>query len=255
MSAYARGNTGQHYNDFDNGIRDAQQNTPKGFAPLQTITNYEVGFKFQVPKAYLDVTAYHRKFTGLGYQQSTITGTPLGIFSTFGATTKGVDFIGYVTPLQGLTLRVVGDYMDGKYENNNSCLQFTDVFGNTSCIFVNGAPLQRQPKFQIRATPSYTLPGSWGDVTAWLTYEHVGERYEDQSGRAPLGAYNMLGAGILANVGKNWQLRVQGTNLTNEIALTEGNARVFGGAVGIGGTTLVRPYEGKEISFTAYYKF
>ena len=65
----------------------------------------------------------------------------------------------------------------------------------------------------------------------------------------------MLGAGILADVGKNWQLRVQGTNLTNEIALTEGNARVFGGAVGLSGTTLVRPYEGREISFTAYYKF
>jgi outer membrane receptor protein involved in Fe transport len=145
--------------------------------------------------------------------------------------------------------------MDGTYENNNSCLQYTDIFGNSQCSFINGAPLQRQPKFQVRLTPSYTLPGSWGDVTAWLTYEHVGQRYENQAGTAPLGSYDMLGAGILADVGKNWQFRVQGTNLTNEIALTEGNARVFGSSVGLGGLSLVRPIEGKEINFSAYYKF
>jgi len=104
-------------------------------------------------------------------------------------------------------------------------------------------------------TPSYTAPWNTGDVTAFVTYEYVGQRYEDITGLQPLGTYYMLSAGIVANVGRNWQFRVQGTNLTNQIGLTEGNARKTGQASGIGGVLLARPIEGQEINFTAYYKF
>jgi hypothetical protein len=255
MSAYARANTGVHYNDFDNGIRNASTATPPGFAPLQTVTNYEIGFKYQVPIAYVDVSAYKRKFKGLTYQEATSTGVPLGIFSTFGADTKGVDFIATLTPITGLNLRLVGDYMDGHYEDQIGNVCFTNIFGAQQCTSVNGAPLQRQPKWQFRVTPSYTVPWSAGDVSAWVTYEYVGQRFEDQTGQQPLGSYHMLAAGILADVGKNWQFRVQGTNLTNEIALTEGNARTTGKATGLGNVILARPIEGREINFSAYYKF
>ena len=44
MSAYFRANTGVHYDDFDNGIRGTTNNL---FAPLETVTNYEVGYKWQ----------------------------------------------------------------------------------------------------------------------------------------------------------------------------------------------------------------
>jgi outer membrane cobalamin receptor len=255
MSAYARINDGVHYNDFDNGIRDASTATPPGFAPLETVQNYEVGFKYQVPIAYLDISAYKRTFNGLSYQEATSTGTPLGIYATYGADTKGIDFTATLTPLPGLNFRLVGDYMDGHYQNEvgNSC--FTNIFGAMQCVSVDGAPLQRQPKFQVRFTPSYTYPASWGDATAWVTYEYIGQRYEDIFGQQPLGAYNMLSAGILTDIGKNWQFRIQGTNLNNEIALTEGNARISGKASGIGGVLLARPIEGRELNFTAYYKF
>jgi hypothetical protein len=70
-----------------------------------------------------------------------------------------------------------------------------------------------------------------------------------------LGTYYMLSAGIIANVSRHWQFRVQGTNLTNQIGLTEGNARKTGAAIGLGGVLLARAIEGQEINFTAYYKF
>ena len=60
MSVYARVNNGTHFDDFDNGIRDASTATPKGFTSLETIQNYEIGFKYQIPMAYLDVSAYKR---------------------------------------------------------------------------------------------------------------------------------------------------------------------------------------------------
>jgi len=48
---------------------------------------------------------------------------------------------------------------------------------------------------------------------------------------------------------------VQGTNLTNEIGLTEGNARVAGVPTGPGGVLLARSIEGREINFQAKYQF
>src|SRR2546430_1969403 len=240
MSAYVRGNTGVHFDDFDNGIRTAGGN----FAPLQTVTNFEFGFKFQNAFAYLDLSAYHRQFTGLQYQETNNVGAGTGVISTYGADAKGVDFVGTVTPIERLSIRVVGDYMDGTNSHFIGCAPYIDINGNNQCAQLNGAPLQRQPKLQFRITPIYTLvPGTWGDVTAWVAYEHVGQRYEDQSGLQPLGSYYMLGAGIAANIGKEWEFRVQGTNLTNQIALTEGNARKFGAATGIGGVLLARSEE------------
>ncbi len=264
MSAYGRANTGVHFNDFDNGIRGnsggftATTNTSNGtgkYAPTQTVTNYEVGFKFQARWLYLDVSAYRRTFTGLTYQETDGFGVGTGVISTYGAEAKGIDFVGTLTPIEHLNIRVVGDYMDGKYEDFIGCAPYIDINGNNKCAQITGEPLQRQPKFQVRVTPSYTVPGPWGDVTGWVTYEHVGQRYEDQSALNPLGSYYMLGAGIVANVQNNWQFRVQGTNLTNQIAVTEGNARRFGAAGGIADVALVRPYEGREVNFTAYYKF
>jgi len=252
MSAYVRINNGVHFNDFDNGIRGAMGK----FAPLQTVKNYEVGFKYQDKYAYIDVNAYHRQFLGLQYQETNAIGVATGAISTYGADTHGINFTAVVTPIERFNIRLVGDYMNGHYTHFNGCAPYIDIFGNSQCIGLDGKPLQRQPKFQIRVTPTYTLvPGDWGDVTAWLTYEHVGQRYEDQSGLQPLGAYYMLSAGIVANVSEHYEFRIQGTNLTNQIALTEGNARKFGVQTGIGNVILGRPIEGREINLTARYKF
>ncbi|HEX5209025.1 MAG TPA: TonB-dependent receptor [Steroidobacteraceae bacterium] len=255
MSAYVRVNNGVHFLNFDD-ISNTAHNTPPTFHPIETAHNYEIGYKFQAHYLYLDLNAWHRTFDGIFYQESDLSGVPIpGGYGTYGSTANGVDVDGYIGPFAGLTLRFVGDYMDGHYTNNHSCLSFIDIFGNKQCVFINGSPLQRQPKFQVRITPSYSATVPWGDVTTWLTFEHVGQRFNDTYGQQPLGAYNMLNAGILTDVGNNWQFRVQGTNLTNAIALTEGNARQFGRALGVGNVLLARPYEGREVNLTASYRF
>jgi len=252
MSAYVRVNNGVHYDDFDNNIRGAHGK----YAPLETVNNYEGGFKFQNTYAYVDVSIYQRDFTGLQYTPSTSTGSPItGETLIYGATSHGLDFVASVTPVTGLNIRLVGDYMDGHYTDYTGCIPYTTVLGQPACGNIDGAPLQRQPKWQFRLTPSYTVPAGWGDITGFVTYEYVGQRYEDLAGLQPLGTYYMLGAGLIANVGSNWEFRIQGTNLTNQIGLTEGNARVFGEAVGLGGLLLARPIEGREVNFTAKYKW
>jgi outer membrane receptor for Fe3+-dicitrate len=255
MSAYARWNTGVHFNDFDNGIKYASTATPPGFLPLQTVENYEIGWKFQNPWLYVDLSGYRRTFTGLSYQEATLTGSPLGIYSTFGSESTGADLTLTLTPLTGLNVRIITDYLDGHYQNQvgNSC--FTNIFGAQQCVSVDGQPLQRQPRWRFDLWPSYTVPFAQFDMTAWINYEYVGQRYEDQFGLQPLGTYSMLGAGLVFDYGNHWQLRIQGTNLTNEIGLTEGNARTAGKAAGIGNVIMARPIEGREYNFGVFYKF
>jgi len=70
-----------------------------------------------------------------------------------------------------------------------------------------------------------------------------------------LGSYNQLDFGVVGNYGENWELRVQGTNMTNELGLTESNSRIFGAASGSGGVILARPLEGREVNVTLKYHF
>lgn len=252
MSAYIRVNNGVHFDDFDNNIRGAKGN----FAPLEVVHNYEGGFKWQAQYFYVDVSAYHRVFKGLTIQPTNAEGIGIpGETVVFGSTTNGVDFDGYIGPFEGLSLRLVADYMDGHYENANACVPYVSLTGQSLCANIDGSPLQRQPKFRMDATPSYSTVVPWGDIEAWISVEYDGQRYEDESGDQPLGSGTLVNAGIVSDIGDHWDLRIQGTNITNTIFLTEGNARKFGYEVGLGGVILARPYEGREVNFAAEYKW
>src|SRR5574337_831739 len=251
MSVYIRGNTGGHFDDFDNGIRGSGGN----FAPMEKIRNLEGGFKYQSSQLYVDASVYIRKFTGLQYQETNNAGVPIGAISNYGSSTKGLNLNTTWSPIENLKLTLVGNYMDGHYTDYHGCAQFTDINGNTQCVGLNGQPLQRQPKVRYMFTPSYRIVTGWGDVTGYVTYTHVGQRYEDQSGLQPLGTYYTLDAGIVANVHQNWQFTLRGTNLTNQIGLTEGNSRIFGVNTGIGGVIMARSIEGREVNLQAKYMF
>ncbi len=262
MSVYGRASTGAHFDDFDNGIRGSGGN----FAPMQKIRNYEAGFKYQADWVYLDLSAYHRQFSGLQYAYTDNNNVPLGCnslpssstnpqcTSLYGADTKGINATA-VFQWDAFKFNTLVAYQDGHYSHENGFITVTDVNGHPLSVDFNGQPLQRQPKLRYMLTPSYDFRFDWGDILPFVTYTHNGQRYEDQTGLAPLGSYDTWDFGIVANYGKNWQFRVQGTNLSNEIGLTEGNARVAGNPTGPGGVLLARSIEGREINFEVKYQF
>ncbi len=253
MSVYFRANRGAHFGDFDNSLRG---NTTGNTAPLQKIRNFEGGFKYQSDLLYADLSVYQRKFDGLTYQPTDNQGVPVGAQALYGSDSKGVNLAAAITPLENFKVKVVGNYLDGHYSRNNSCFEFTDLSsGITQCIGVNGKQLQRQPKVRFMLTPSYRMPFAWGDVTTFVTYTHVGARTQDQSGLQQLGSYFTWDFGIVANVKAAWQIRLQGTNMTNELGLTESNSRIFGSAAGTNGVILARPIEGREVNMTVKYQF
>ena len=259
MSVYARVNKGYHYLDFDNGIRGSTTgHTP----PEQSVENQEVGFKFQSSLVFADITVYHKSFKGLQYTPTNGAGSPLLLPSgqqvpplIYGSDSRGVNFNVVVSPIERLKVAFVGNYLDGHYTGYFACIPFVNSVTGNGCAEIDGKQLQRQPKFRIAVQPGYTIPFGWGDLGAFLTYSHVGQHTQDQSGLQLLGSYDTLDFGVVADYGENWELRVQGTNVTNELGLTESNSRIFGTAAGTGGVILARPLEGREVNVELKYKF
>ncbi len=233
-----------------------------GNPPLSTVQNYEVGFKIQNRYTYIDLAAYDKEFKGLLYQPVDINNVPIGPKTTYGSTSKGGRIVGSVNPFAGsetqalrdLSLSVNANYEDAHYKDYQGCFIFTDINKVVQCGTINGVQLARLPKWQIRVTPQGIQTFDWGSLTEFMTYEHIGEHFQDQTGLNPLGSYYTLGAGIVAQIGSAWEVRLLGSNLTNQFGLTEGNARVGGNAVqnnvGFG-----RSIVGREGNIQLKYKF
>ena len=252
-SAYARVNRGGHFADFDNGIRgNVTGDTP----PVQVIRNFEVGYKFQNDLVYADVSAYFRDFTGLLYTPTDDQGVQIpDLQLQYGSESKGVNFIGAITPGEHFRFQVVANWLDGEYTDYDACVPYSNVVTGPGCAVIEGKQLQRQPKLRYMLTPSYEF--GWGstELSAYVTYTHVGDHTQDQSALQQLGSYQTWDFGITADVNENWQLALRGTNVTDELGLTESNSRIFGAAAGAGGVLLARPLEGSEINFQAKYRF
>jgi len=120
-----------------------------------------------------------------------------------------------------------------------------------------GNVLQRQPRLQFRFTPGYDVPMNFGGLRVFMTYTHAGLRYEDIANQQILPSYYTIDAGVVAEIGQNFEVRVQGSNLTNQIGLTEGNARIaVGSGSGIANNfEMARPIFGREVNIQLRYKF
>ncbi len=262
MSAYARINNGVLFENFDD-VRCNVYNGSNGCpnrTPLQTVQNYEVGFKVQNRWTYIDASVYRKTFKGIAYTPTNIDNVPIGPASTYGSTSTGARLVGSVTPfassdyapLRDFRIEVNGIWEDAYYTNFRGCFTYTNINNQVICGTINGNQLARLPKFQIRVTPSDTQSFNWGTLTEQLTYENIGLRYQDNTSLTPLPAYYDLAAGIDAMIGEHFELRVLGSNLTNQLGLTEGNAR-FGGNTVQNNVGFGRSIVGREVNVTAKY--
>jgi outer membrane receptor protein involved in Fe transport len=262
MSAYVRINNGVLFENFDD-VRCNVYNGSNGCpnkTPLQTVRNYEVGFKIQSRYTYIDASAYRKTFQGISYTPTNIDSVPIGPASTYGSTSTGARVDGSVTPfaaaagqaLSNFKIGINAIWEDAYYKDFQGCFIYTNINNQTVCGTINGNQLARLPKFQFRITPSDTQAFTWGTLTEQLTYESIGKRYQDQGGLTPLPAYHDLAAGIDAMIGEHLEFRVLGSNLTNELGLTEGNAR-FGGNTVQNNVGFGRSIVGREVNITAKY--
>jgi outer membrane receptor protein involved in Fe transport len=258
MSAYVRINNGVEFENFDD-VRCNNGGCPSK-SPLVTLQNYEFGFKVQNQWMYIDASVYDKEFSGLAFTPVDINNVPIGPPTVYGSTSKGGRVIGSVNPfatsdnqpLSTFKITVNGIYEDAHYKDFAGCAIYTNINNQVVCGAINGNQLARLPKYQVRITPSDTQLFSWGTLTEQVTYENIGKRFQDDSELTPLPAYWDLAAGIDAHVGESWEFRLLGSNLTNNIGLTEGNAR-FGGNTVQNNVGFGRSIVGREINLTAKY--
>jgi outer membrane receptor protein involved in Fe transport len=150
-------------------------------------------------------------------------------------------------PIEHLSLAVTGDWQHDLYTSYSS--------GGAGGYTYTGTYLARQPRIQARFTPSYDLPMVWGDLRFFATYSYVGLRCLDPGNLELMPSFETLDGGIVADFSSNFEVRLQGTNLTNELAITEQDARVLGASGAAGGFALGRPIFGREINLGLKYKF
>ena len=262
MSVYGRVNNGHSFDVFDD-VRCQFYNTSNSCpsrVPMSTVLNYEGGFKVQNRWTYIDASVYDKEFSGLAYTPRDIFGVAIGQATTYGSSARGLRVVGSVNPfatsdnqaVSGLKITVNGIYEKGHYKDFQGCKSYIDINNVRQCGNINGVQLARLPKFQVRVTPSAMQTMSWGTLIEQVSYEHIGEHYQDETGLLPLHPYYDLGAGIDARIGDNWEVRLLGSNLTNQIGLTEGNAR-FGGNTVQNSVGMGRSILGREVNVAAKY--
>jgi hypothetical protein len=235
-SVFVRANQGHTFIYFDDlrnaGTQDVVNDRNR--VPTPKVTQYEVGFKTATPLYSAYVNAFFTDFTGISFQQVT---TNSVLYSVSGSKGKGVEFELAVRPLAGLQLQLTGDWQDSEYKDNPT---------------INGNAVQRQPKFQYRFSPSYRIPVGDMALKLYGTYAHVGSRWADQQNTQYLPAYDTLDVGILAELSDKLEFRVSGTNLNNELGLTEGNSRLVGASTG---PINARPIFGRTWEASLTYRF
>ena len=262
MSAYVRVNNGVLFDNFD-AVRCNIYNGSNGCpsrVPLQTVQNQEFGFKIENRWIYASTSVYHKTFNGIGYTPTNIVGVPIGPASIYGSTSIGVNFVGSISPFADSNIQVLrtfriafnGNWEHAYYKNFKGCFIYTNINLQTVCGSVNGNQLARLPNYQFRLTPSDTQSYNWGTMTEQLTFQRVGIRYQDYTNLTPLPTYYSLDAGVNAVVGAHWEFTLLGRNLTNQMGLTEGNAR-FGGNTVQNNVGFGRSIVGREVSIMAKY--
>jgi outer membrane receptor protein involved in Fe transport len=113
----------------------------------------------------------------------------------------------------------------------------------------------RSPKVSARFTPGLNLLD--GRLRAEVDFQFYGKRYSDIANTLTIPAYEIINASVRWNVTDQVSIYAYGTNLTNEIGLTEGNPRAGQFVSGEVGSRyyLARPELGRTFKAAVLYRF
>lgn len=236
-SVFARANTGHTFIAFDDLRNAGNQKSvdDRNFLPTPKIKQFEAGFKTanQLYTVYLNY--FHTEFDGIAFQQILSNGQVLN--STSGSKGNGVEWELALRPINNLTLQLSGDYQKSEYKDNPATA---------------GKVVQRQPKLQYRFTPTYRIPLGDNELKLYGTYTHIGDRWADQANLQYLPSYKTVDLGALFIMNDKVEFRINATNVTNELGLTEGNSRLTTGG---SGPINARPLFGRTWEASLTYRF
>lgn len=204
----------------------------------ETVDSYEVGTKLDLfdRKLQFNVAAFYSKYDGL-QQNNTLscpscaTGNETVTSNVGSATIKGIEFDFTARPATGLTITGSLGLLDSKFKGF--------VVGGISPVSGLVVPydysdndLIYNPKANASLAADYTVPTSFGEVTANLSYRYIG-RYDQQISIGGLGGNLTTGPIVVA--GNDPRVRTDRQGLVDaslstkfDLAGTEARLTLFG---------------------------
>jgi outer membrane receptor protein involved in Fe transport len=238
----------------------------------QGIDLAEAGVKIDRPMFTFYGTAFYthfdsQSFTETRFDQATNSFVSQTEFAP--TTTYGVELEATVRPTEWFDAAVTATLQDPRYGDwifnervakvNGACPLPTDASASaTECLrprtFTDNL-IVRSPKVSARFTPGLNLLN--GALRAELDLQWFGKRFSDTANTLVIPAYHLVGAQIRWNVTDQVSLYAYGTNLTNEIGLTEGNPRAGQFISGETGARyyLARPELGRTFRAAVLFRF
>lgn len=236
-SSFVRVNSGYRFPTFDE-VR-------QGSRVVQEIDQYELGFKTAFYGLDANLTLFYNEFVGQTYTQQIVdpqTGAITNLVAVAGSDAYGAELDGVWRPLDALTLGFNLTYYDAQYQGIEN--------GAPSGV-QNGNKVARSPRFMARVSPSYLIVLPKGELTFFGAYSYVSSRYSDIQNLQLLPSYQTVDLGVGLSYGA-WDFQLTGLNVTNELGLTEGNARIVGTT---DSSVIGRSIFGDSYQFSLSYRF
>jgi iron complex outermembrane recepter protein len=200
-------------------------------APIETVTQAEIGFKTNSKKASLSATAFY-SYLDNALLQLFISNGAASFFTdpTFNASrTIGLELETVIRPTENFTIRAHATLQDAKYDR----LQYQNTAGTTDktkFFFENfaGNRVKDVAPVIIDITPSLKI----GKFTPYINYRWFSERQGNRRNSIQLASYGVVNAGITGDLTSKFSVSIQGNNLLNSAGIL-----LFGG-YGLQGTSV-----------------
>ncbi len=216
------------------------------------VKEIEIGTKHRYRNFSAFVTAFWNRFDPL--EVSTLTRDASGdlVNTRFTSETEnyGVELEGSWHPNPVFELFGNVTLQNPKYKNLSALGAGQPISG------VEGNQVRRIPRILASITPTMNFIAFGHRGKAYATISHQGQRYVDSNNSTKLPSYTTLDAGLIYDLSPNLRFQLMGSNLTNEIGLTEGNPRTDLLA-GQGTSTAIyaRPIFGRAIRMSLTYNW
>lgn len=246
---------------------------PTNTAPrTQTFDLAEAGLKVQRERFSAYLTGFYSKFDSQSFSETRYDQATNSYISTtqFGASRAfGFELEATVRPVPMFDAQFAATVQNSEVQNlvfnqsvakvGGACPLPTDtVTAGANCLRrfdFDGNQQVRTPKVSVRVTPGVNLLD--GRLRAEVDLQYFGKRFSDLANLTVIPDYFLVNAQVRFNVTDNITLYAYGTNLTNEIGLTEGNPRAGQFISSEAGAQyyLARPELGRTYRAAVLYRF
>ena len=204
MGVFARVNRGYKMPYFDD-FRDNYGAYQGGEKLIKEVTQAEFGYKLLTDSTAFYATLFTNEVKGDTFVRRP--GAPAEILTN---------------EAYGIELDYNYNHESGFSVNLNSTLQETEI---TESPTNEGNESQRQPKWQVRVTPSYDFEVSGMYATLYGTISAVDDRWGDNENTVTLEGYEKVDLGLIVEPMEGIKIQLAIDNLTDEQGITEGDPR------------------------------